>query len=84
MEEEESLFFKIKSKYIQESIFNYIKNENFKYKLFLYSKKAQKRFELELIDYKERYIAQSKITYDNYLGCYSLFNVEPKYFNKKI
>ena len=83
MEEEESLFFKIKSKYIQESIFNYIKNENFKYKLFLYSKKAQKKFELEFIDFKERYVIQSKITYDNYLGCYSLFNVEPKYFNKK-
>ena len=70
MEDEDvSLFDKIKSKYIQNKIFEYIKNENFKFKLFLYSKKFQKKLELEPIDFKERYVIQSKITYENYLGC---------------
>ena len=82
--ETDSLFEKIKSKYIQKKIFSYIKNENFIYKLFLYSKAFQKKLELEQIDFKERYIIQSKISYDNYLCCYSLFNVEPKKFDKKI
>ena len=82
--ETDSLFEKIKSKYNQKKIFSYIKNENFIYKLFLYSKAFQKKLELEQIDFKERYIIQSKISYDNYLCCYSLFNVEPKKFDKKI
>ena len=82
--ETDSLFEKIKSKYIQKKIFSYIKNENFIYKFFLYSKAFQKKLELENIDFKERYIIQSKISYDNYLCCYSLFNVEPKKFDKKI
>ena len=83
MEDEDvPLFDKIKSKYIQTKIFEYIKNENFKFKLFLYSKKFQKKLDLEPIDFKERYVIQSKITYENYLGCYSLFNVEPNKFNK--
>ena len=58
---------KISSKYILQTIFNYVKNPNFKMKLFMYSKSFQKRLELNLEDYKENYIKQSGINFDNYL-----------------
>ena len=78
------LFEKIKSKYICQKVFEYIKEENFKFKFLLYSKYFQKKLELEIIDFKERYIIQSKINFDNYLCCYSLFNADPKNFDKNI
>ena len=81
---ENSIFEKIKSIYIQKILFEFIKNENFKFKLFLYSKYFQKKFELERVDFKEKYLNQSKIELDNYLCCYSLFNVDPKIFDKNL
>ena len=77
-----SILEKISCKYISERIFEYIKDENYKYKFFLHSKKLQKKFELELIDFKERYIIKSKFNTENYLCCYTLFNVDSKYFDK--
>ena len=82
--ENNCLFEKIKSKYICQKVFEYIKEENFKFKFLLYSKYFQKKLELEIIDFKERYIIQSKINFDNYLCCYSLFNADPKNFDKNI
>ena len=79
-----SILEKISCKYISGRIFDYIKDENYKFKLFLHSKKLQKKFELELIDFKERYIIKSKFNTDNYLCCYTLFNVDVKNFDKNI
>ena len=82
--ENKSLFETINSKYIRQRIFEFIKDENFKFKLFIHSKLYQKQFELEMIDFKERYITQTKINIDSYLLCYNLFNTDPKHFDKNI
>ena len=82
--ENKSLFETINSKYIRQRIFDFIKDENFKFKLFIHSKLYQKQFELEMIDFKERYITQTKINIDSYLLCYNLFNTDPKHFDKTI
>ena len=75
---------KINSKYVCERIFDFIKDKNFKYKLFIHSKSYQKKFEMEMIDFKERYITQTKINIDSYLLCYNLFNRDPKHFDKNM
>ena len=75
---------KIKSKYIHLKIFEFIKDENFKFKLYLYSKLFQKKLELGMIDFKERYVNQTKINFDNYLCCFSLFNLDQKNFDKNL
>ena len=82
--ENNCLFEKIKSKNICQNVFQYIKEENFKFKFFLYSKYFQKKLEIEKIEFIERYIIQSKINFDDYLCCYSLFNSDPKNFDKNI
>ena len=82
--DDNSILEKISCKYISERIFEYIKDENYKYKFLLHSKKLQKKFELELIDFKERYILKSKFNTDNYLCCYTLFNVKANDFDKNI
>ena len=58
---------KIQSKYIFETIFDYIKYENFKTKLFTYSKFFQNKLLIEYNDYKEKYISQIGINFDDYL-----------------
>ena len=50
---EETLWEKLKSKYVIKNIFKYIKDKNYKYKLVKYSKKSQKFLET---DYKRRII----------------------------
>ena len=82
--ETNSILEKIKSKYMFQKIFDYIKEENFKFKLFLYSKFFQKKLELGFDNYKEAYISQSKINFNDYLCCYSLFNEKSKNFDKNI
>jgi len=80
----ESILENINSIFIHEKIYDYIKDENFKYKLFKYSKYYQKKLEIEVSNYKERYILQTKINFNDYLCCYSLFNGKPKDFDKNI
>ena len=80
----DSILDNINSIFIHEKIYDYIKDENFKYKLFKYSKYYQKKLEIEVSNYKERYILQTKINFNDYLCCYSLFNGKPKDFDKNI
>ena len=58
----------ISSKFILSSVFNFIKNENFKNKLFSYSKLFQKKLNLNFNEYKDKYISQIGLDYDNYLS----------------
>ena len=80
----EPLIEKINSKYIRQKIFVFIKDQNFKYKFFKYSKIYQKQFELEIIDFKEKYIIQTKINIGSYILCINLFNKDPKNFDKNL
>lgn len=82
--ENESMLEKINSIYIHEKIYEYIKDVNFKHKLFKHSKHYQKILELDNSSYKEKYIFQTKINFNDYLCCYSLFNGKPKDFDKNI
>ena len=81
---DEFILDKINSKFIHEKIYDYIKDENFKFKLFKHSKYYQKKLEIDVFNYKERYIYQTKINFNDYLCCYSLFNGKPKDFDKNI
>ena len=47
---------KIKSKYIYQNILDYIKNKDYKYILFKYSKLFQTKLNIDLNDYKIKYI----------------------------
>lgn len=47
---------KLKSKYIFQNIFDYIKYKNYKYLLFIYSKLLQNKLDIELDDYKIRFM----------------------------
>ena len=51
---EETLFEKLKTKYIVKNIFKYFKDKNFKYKLIKYSKKTQKFLGIDVKDYKRK------------------------------
>ena len=52
--ENNSILYKIKSKYCLEEIFSYI-NDNFKFKLLSYSKVLQKKYGIGINDYKIKY-----------------------------
>ena len=80
----ESILDKINSKFVHEKIYDYIRDENFKFKLFKHSKYYQNKLEIDVFNYKERYIYQTKINFNDYLCCYSLFNGKPKDFDKSI
>ena len=80
----ESILDQINSKFVHEKIYDYIRDENFKFKLFKHSKYYQNKLEIDVFNYKERYIYQTKINFNDYLCCYSLFNGKPKDFDKSI
>ena len=65
--ENKHLFERIKSIYILHSILNYISDENIKYKLFKYSKSYQKKLNIDLINYKEKYLEKIGFNIDDYL-----------------
>ena len=58
----------ISSKFILSSVFNFINDKNFKNKLFVYSKLFQKKLNLNFNEYKDKYISQIGLDYDNYLS----------------
>ena len=79
MDNNESLFEKIKSKYIIKNICSYIKDENILRKLFLYSKSLQEKIFIKLFDYQEGYV-NKRIKWEKYL--YSNDYTDYMYFSK--
>ena len=79
MDNNESLFEKIKSKYIIKNICSYIKDENILRKLFLYSKSLQEKIFIKLFDYQEGYV-NKRIKWEKYL--YSNEYTDYMYFSK--
>ena len=80
MDTNESLFTKIKSKYIINNICSYIKDENILRKLFFYSKSLQEKININLFDYQKNY-ANKRMKWEDYLYYYY---TSYKDFNKDI
>ena len=69
--ENQSLLLKIKSKYIIEILSSYINREDFIFELIKHSKSLQKKLEIDLIDYKYKYL-EKRINIRNYLYEFNL------------
>ena len=69
--EERSILEKISSKYIFEEIFKYIEDKIFKMNLLCYSKALQKKININIIDYKVKYIEKLGINFNEYLTVYN-------------
>ena len=67
--ENNSILYRIKSKFIFYKIFGYIEQPKLVYKLFVYSKSFQKKIERELVDYERIYLEQFGINWREYLFC---------------
>ena len=80
---EKNLLEKIKSKNIYQIIFDFIKYNNFKYLLFKYSKILQKKLDIELDDYKIKYIDKLNLNIVIYMKMLVKKNLI-KIFYKKI
>ena len=65
--ENEALINKIKSIYILKNLFNYIKDKNFKYKLFFHSQHFQQKFDMNLIEFKEKYLEKVGFVLDKFI-----------------
>ena len=72
--ENKSILKKIKSKYLYNIIFNYINYSNFEYILFKYSKFFQKILNIELDDYRVKYIDKLNLEINSYFYYGSEFN----------
>ena len=66
METNESLFTKIKSKYIINKICYYIKDENILRKLLFYSKSLQGKINITLFDYQKNYV-NKRMKWEDYI-----------------
>ena len=60
--ENQGVIYKIKSSYILKWIFTYIKDKNLQFKIFIYSKCIKKKLNIQIIDYKQKYL--QKIGFD--------------------
>ena len=73
---ENCLLDKISSKYLIKTITSYIKGINFIYKFLINSKGLQRKFNINLIDYKERYL-EKRLKYEDFLK-----NIKKDYYNE--
>ena len=67
--ENNSILYKIKSKFILYQIFEFIKEPKLAYKLFVHSKSFQKKIEREIVHYERLYLEQFGINWREYLFC---------------